>query len=275
MDDLKRRLLSPKARTALFALGWVTLVVFGVSCLIGVRDNLLTALGVIGVAFLVTANSLAIRAVLWRAQANLTATKSWMSVANDEVIGLLNRNAGGIDRILADRGSSGRSASANREDDDSRKRAISNSELELPLPRTILPDEPYLANYLNAVSEGKSYPTLIVGDFESHGNDSLRARLEFVAASLGIDVKIVSSVEENSPVWDVRSYKYIAILPHASKPAPLIPFSWIEPRAQIHVLAPRVHNEYLKALNYGTVVDFAHLHRNENGVEVKVRRSQA
>lgn len=275
MDDLKRRLLSPKARTSLFTLGWAILAAFGVSCLIGVQDNLLTALGVIGVALLVTANSLAIRAVLWRAQANLTATKSWVSVANDEVMGLLNRNAEGIDRILADRDSSRRSASGSREDNESRMRSFSNSDHEPPVPRTILPDEPYLANYLISASEGRNDPTLIVGDFESHGTDSLRARLEFVAASLGIDVEIVSSVKENSPVWDVRSYKQIAILPHDSKPAPLIPFSWIEPRAQIHVLAPRVHNEYLKALNYGTEVKFAHLHGNKNGVEVKVRRSQA
>lgn len=275
MNSLRYKLLSPNARTVVFFIGWVILALFMVLCLCGAELKLLAGTGVIGLAFLVTANSLAVRASLWRSQANLTATKTSLSAASDEVVDLLVRNTESVDKLIAGQGRSQRGVASSRDVVSSNFGAFSTFTPDVTDARTVFPDEPYLANYLNALSGVSKGPILVVGAFGAQDNDLIRKRLQSLATDLGIGVEIVSSVEKNSPVWDVRSYKHIAILPHEDKPASLIPFSWVESRAQIHVLARHVRDGYLRALNYGTEVEFAYLPGSKFGVEVKVRRNLA
>lgn len=276
MHKLRRMLLSPSVRTGFFVIGWVTLLFVLVLCPIGAGAQWVTGVGIIGVAFLVTANSLAIRASLWRSQANLTATKEFSRRETEDILSLIDVKADRLEKRVASVGSlNHRQSSTGNVRATTEAKTLSETRGPALEPKLIFPDMPYLANYLDAVGEAKRDPILVIGDFKLVNRDSVVERLRSVAHDLELKIETVSSTHREMPVWDVRSFKRIVILPHEAEPASLIPFSWIEPRARIHVLGAHIDDDYLRDLNYGTAVDFAHLPAGRLGVEVKVRRKQA
>lgn len=272
MDDLKKFLLTPRARSATFLAGWAALLLAILSQLILHSVGLMCSLGLIGVGLLETSSALAVRAGLWRTQSNISESKKLAS--------LVERQSKNLDQAMTSVGQSLSRANTGVDGLNSKTRAIVNqleqrgmkvndggnngAGIEAILAFQHL--EPRLAAYLLGIGAHESGRVLLVYDTDD------KRKVETVATLLGVKIEIVSPHNSNEKVWDIRSFQRIAVIPSIENPQPILPFSWIDARAKLHFLGDSLDEEYLRGLSHGLPINFGSVRSGMDGVEFKVRR---
>lgn len=272
MDDLKKFLLTPRARSAAFVAGWVTLLLAILSQLILRSVGIMCSLGLVGIGLLETSNALAVRAALWRSQSNISESKKLTT--------LVQHQFKNLDQAMTSVGQGLSKANAGVDGLNSKTRVIVNqleqrgmkvndggnngAGIEAILAFQHL--EPRLAAYLLGIDGQEAGPVLLVYETDA------KRKVETVAELLGVKVDIVSPLNYNEKVWNIRNFQRIAVMPSIESPQPILPFSWIDARAKLHFLSDSLDEEYLRELSHGLPVNFGSVRSGMDGVEFKVRR---
>lgn len=272
MDDLKKFLLTPRARSLAFLGGWAMLGLAVLSQLILHRAGITCPLGLVGIGLLETSNALAVRASLWRIQSGISETRKLRSSVEGK-----SRD---FDQMLTSIGRGISKTNSGLDGVNSRTRAIVNQLQQRGMKVTdegnngagveaILAFQhlqPRLAAYLLGLGGSQVDPILLV--YET--NDE--KKVETISRLLGVEVVIVSPVSDEAKVWDIRKFQRIAIIPSSANPKPILPFSWVDARAKLHFLSASLDEEYLRELSHGVPVKFGSVRSGMDGVEFKVRR---
>ncbi|MDK8346584.1 hypothetical protein QP868_06220 [Brevibacterium sp. UMB1308A] len=276
MQKLKHTLLSPRFRTAFFVAGWLIVATTVLLAVTTTPTSVVIAIGAFGLALLATANSLAVRAALWRSQSNFMTIKRHQG---EKLRNLELRHSAHTEHssVLLGRIQSQLEQMANKPATPYSPKLPQNIRFDanhmVESLRTMFPTEPCLANYLSTLLQSDHDRILLVGDFDEISPDSLHSRIDLFSKLAGINITLCRLADRKEPLWNVRKYQRIALLP-SKHPRALIPFSWVDSRTELYYLGAEMSEDFLQGMNFGIPVGFGWLSNEHHGIEFKVRRAQ-